>query len=560
MTEDITSESLPDIPLGVKSPLATHKPLGQNFISPKFIQPLGAKTISFLHGSMIQGLLVDNGWGSGFTDGFREGLGDRQLQKSSLTSQPTHPTQTTSSTPPPIQPLPLPQDPSPNPIENPPELNTNTSPENPDLQQHTFPDYDTSSQPTIQPKSAPNKNKSNPNKTTHLTSKNPGQKTQLFRSIITSSNPQTRQPSDPPSDLNPTLEDQPQSTQKSIIQPQTHSTNPPKFLSSQINPIPPKKQPQKNIQKKHTLTTIKPLNQNFTLSRKPLPKPPKTPPTQTHQNFDSKVPEQWSSIEELMGETLHPTSPSPVDSESPTSPSIQSKEYPTASTPLQRTVEENAPGEILATENISPSGITSEPVQRLAEENTFGEISATENVSPSETEKRGVNNMLNLKGDVLNRLPESEDILQGRWDEGGKGLMKDGGLLGRRKKGLNVKQAGFLPAGISIGAKGQVSSSDLTNQPRNLERLIQESLKSRSELKEKISRRKASEVKPISRNETELYEYSKKVIDKEEDEEKEEEKKDVVEFLAREVYGLIRERLAIEQERYGSFYSGRLPW
>jgi hypothetical protein len=227
---------------------------------------------------------------------------------------------------------------------------------------------------------------------------------------------------------------------------------------------------------------------------------------------------------------------------------------------LQRTAEENASAEILATENMSSSGITSETVQRLAEENTFGEISATENVSPSETEKRGVNNMLNLKGDVLNRLPESEDILQGRWDEGGKGLMKDGGLLGRRKKGLNVKQAGFLPAGISIGAKGQVSSSDLTNQPRNLERLIQESLKSRSELKEKISRRKASEVKPISRNETELYEYSKKVIDKEEEEEKEEEKKDVVEFLAREVYGLIRERLAIEQERYGSFYSGRLPW
>ncbi|OJJ16207.1 hypothetical protein BI308_23770 [Roseofilum reptotaenium AO1-A] len=152
-------------------------------------------------------------------------------------------------------------------------------------------------------------------------------------------------------------------------------------------------------------------------------------------------------------------------------------------------------------------------------------------------------------------------MLQGRLGNSGDGLMRNRGILGRSKKMLNVKQSMFLPSGISMSASGEVSSSDFTNKPRNLEQLIQESLKARSELKEKVSRRKASEVKPISKDETELYEYSENVTtEMEEEEEKEEDKTDVVELLAREVYGLIRQRLTIEQERYGSFYSGRLPW
>ncbi len=132
---------------------------------------------------------------------------------------------------------------------------------------------------------------------------------------------------------------------------------------------------------------------------------------------------------------------------------------------------------------------------------------------------------------------------------------------GQKQSLINVKQSLFFPPGISIDATGEVISSTFANQPEDLQKLIQQSLKAKSELKEKMSRRKAAKVEPISTEETEVYKSLGAVTElKKNQEEEEEDKTDVVELLSREVYHLIRQRLAIAQERYGSFYSGRLPW
>ncbi|MBP0027871.1 MAG: hypothetical protein J7529_05745, partial [Roseofilum sp. Guam] len=240
--------------------------------------------------------------------------------------------------------------------------------------------------------------------------------------------------------------------------------------------------------------------------------------------------------------------------ETPDSSGVLASEQPTPS--LQRAEAITDSSAALASENSTPSP------QRTEETPDSSGALASENPTPSIQRIEEINDsILNSEGSVLSELSASDNVLQGRLGNSGDGLMRNRGILGRSKKMLNVKQSMFLPSGISMSASGEVSSSDFTNKPRNLEQLIQESLKARSELKEKVSRRKASEVKPISKDETELYEYSENVTtEMEEEEEKEEDKTDVVELLAREVYGLIRQRLTIEQERYGSFYSGRLPW
>ncbi|ALF54421.1 hypothetical protein ACX27_18770 [Nostoc piscinale CENA21] len=51
MTENLTTgfilePSEPDLNLGIKQPLLPHRPLGRKFISPKFLSPLGVKSLS----------------------------------------------------------------------------------------------------------------------------------------------------------------------------------------------------------------------------------------------------------------------------------------------------------------------------------------------------------------------------------------------------------------------------------------------------------------------------------------------------------------------------------
>ncbi|MDJ1183071.1 hypothetical protein, partial [Roseofilum casamattae] len=60
MTEELQRDGLPENPLSQHVPLRWHQPLGQTFISPKAIAPLGARKISFLGAPMVQGILNPN--------------------------------------------------------------------------------------------------------------------------------------------------------------------------------------------------------------------------------------------------------------------------------------------------------------------------------------------------------------------------------------------------------------------------------------------------------------------------------------------------------------------
>ncbi|MBP0035306.1 MAG: hypothetical protein J7524_19380 [Roseofilum sp. Belize BBD 4] len=638
MTENATQNNLPETPLSLNSPLLTHHPLGQKFIAPKFIKPLGTINISFVNKSIIQGILID--------DIFQQ----QRLQTSPLIQNKT-------LIPPSLQPSFTPETKAENTSIKIPELNKDPLSKNSSLQKNSFPDYDTSFQ--TKTKKSSNTNQSSP----HI-SRRSHKKTEIFRSIITSSNPQDTTKYQ----LNGSFDTHDQSSSSTIKQKNKTSN------TSRNLPL-----EHKFIQKKYSLNTNRKANDPLQIFRRK---------SQSKETIQAKIPEQWSSIEELIGETKQSTSSEPVqrteettDSSSalasnhPTpsiqrtgeitdssstltsenstpsvqrtgeitdssatftsensTPSVQRTEETTDSssslasnhpTPsIQRTGEitdssstllsENptqsvqrtekitdSPG-VLASENSSPSiqrteAITDSPaaltsenstpsIQRTEEKADSSGTFTSENSTPSvqRTEEKADsssnwnsgksapsvqrteefnNSILNSEGSVLSEISVSDNVLQGRLANPGDGLMRNRGILGKSKKKLNVKQSMFLPSGISMSASGEVSSSDFTNKPRNLEQLIQESLKARSELKEKVSGRKASAVKPISKDETELYEYSENVTtETEEEEEKEEDKTDVVELLAREVYGLIRQRLTIEQERYGSFYSGRLPW
>ncbi len=582
MTENATQNNLPETPLSLNSPLLTHHPLGQKFIAPKFIKPLGTINISFVNKSIIQGILID--------DIFQQ----QRLQTSPLIQNKT-------LIPPSLQPSFTPETKAENTSIKIPELNKDPLSKNSSLQKNSFPDYDTSFQ--TKTKKSSNTNQSSP----HI-SRRSHKKTEIFRSIITSSNPQDTTKYQ----LNGSFDTHDQSSSSTIKQKNKTSN------TSRNLPL-----EHKFIQKKYSLNTNRKANDPLQIFRRK---------SQSKETIQAKIPEQWSSIEELIGETKQSTSSEPVqrteettDSSSGTeettdsssslasnhpTPSIQRtgeitdssstllSENPTQS--VQRTEKiTDSPG-VLASENSSPSiqrteAITDSPaaltsenstpsIQRTEEKADSSGTFTSENSTPSvqRTEEKADsssnwnsgksapsvqrteefnNSILNSEGSVLSEISVSDNVLQGRLANPGDGLMRNRGILGKSKKKLNVKQSMFLPSGISMSASGEVSSSDFTNKPRNLEQLIQESLKARSELKEKVSGRKASAVKPISKDETELYEYSENVTtETEEEEEKEEDKTDVVELLAREVYGLIRQRLTIEQERYGSFYSGRLPW
>ncbi|MDJ1184942.1 hypothetical protein, partial [Roseofilum casamattae] len=177
-----------------------------------------------------------------------------------------------------------------------------------------------------------------------------------------------------------------------------------------------------------------------------------------------------------------------------------------------------------------------------------------------ETLSSNLEGLSSVQPRVARKLPERGDMSQDISPERSNSFVSAMGNTGRQNEAMNVKKSMLFPPGISMGAKGDVSSSDFTNQPKDLKALIQQSLKAKSELKEKLDRRKAVQVKPIAPNEIGLYNTLQGVKQEEKEEEKEEDKTDNVELLAREIYQLVRQRFQIEQERYGPSYSGRLPW
>ncbi|MBP0037005.1 MAG: hypothetical protein J7519_04750, partial [Roseofilum sp. SID1] len=309
MTENATPNNLPETPLSLKSSLLTHHPLGQKFIAPKFIKPLGAINISFVNKSIIQGILID--------DIFQQ----QRLQTSPLIQNKT-------LIPPSLHPSFTPETKAENTSIKIPELNKDPLSKNSSLQKTSFPDYDTSFQ--TKTKKSSNTNQSSP----HI-SRRSHKKTEIFRSIITSSNPQDTTKYQ----LNPSFETHDQSSSSTIKQKNKTSN------TSRNLPL-----EHKFIQKKYSLNTNRKANDPLQIFRRKS-QSKETIQAKVTQDFQAKIPEQWSSIEELIGETKQSTSSKPVQrtEESTDSPGTLTSNHPTQS--VQR-IEETTN---FASESSSPS-------------------------------------------------------------------------------------------------------------------------------------------------------------------------------------------------------------
>jgi len=289
MTENATQNNLPETPLSLNSPLLTHHPLGQKFIAPKFIKPLGTINISFVNKSIIQGILID--------DIFQQ----QRLQTSPLIQNKT-------LIPPSLQPSFTPETKAENTSIKIPELNKDPLSKNSSLQKNSFPDYDTSFQ--TKTKKSSNTNQSSP----HI-SRRSHKKTEIFRSIITSSNPQDTTKYQ----LNGSFDTHDQSSSSTIKQKNKTSN------TSRNLPL-----EHKFIQKKYSLNTNRKANDPLQIFRRK---------SQSKETIQAKIPEQWSSIEELIGETKQSTSSEPVQrtEETTDSSSALASNHPTPS--IQRTGE-----------------------------------------------------------------------------------------------------------------------------------------------------------------------------------------------------------------------------
>jgi len=76
-------------------------------------------------------------------------------------------------------------------------------------------------------------------------------------------------------------------------------------------------------------------------------------------------------------------------------------------------------------------------------------------------------------------------------------------------------------------------------------------------LAEKAATRKAEPVQAISLPYLGVAEKFTQVTETKEEKKDEEQTTDKVEILAREIYGLLRQRLEIERERHGFYYNHR---
>ncbi|MEM6254095.1 MAG: hypothetical protein AAF821_14350 [Cyanobacteria bacterium P01_D01_bin.156] len=136
------------------------------------------------------------------------------------------------------------------------------------------------------------------------------------------------------------------------------------------------------------------------------------------------------------------------------------------------------------------------------------------------------------------------------------------------KKQLNLHQAQYLPPGISGGVHGIRSSRFMGQSAQSADRL-QESLFSRAQIKAEANAYQGRHIKKIDK--AELGDIAPKLVPavemrKFETQEKQDDEKskatDTVddksfELLAREVYHLLQQRLAVERERFGGYYRDR---
>ena len=117
----------------------------------------------------------------------------------------------------------------------------------------------------------------------------------------------------------------------------------------------------------------------------------------------------------------------------------------------------------------------------------------------------------------------------------------------------------LLPPGISSGVAG-IHNLDSQQQPTSVKVLMEKTIQTRIQQEQKTASRKAEPVETLTRSNLGLEEHqlSSAIIAQKEETKQAETKTDQVEVLAREIYGLVRQRFEIERERQGSSYDRRL--
>ncbi len=123
----------------------------------------------------------------------------------------------------------------------------------------------------------------------------------------------------------------------------------------------------------------------------------------------------------------------------------------------------------------------------------------------------------------------------------------------------DIRNSMMLPPGVNMGVNGP-KSLGLMEQPTALQQLMQESLKTSGQIKDAIASRTAQPLEPIQSEDLKTLLPG---LQSNEKQEKTQEQKDfsaAFEALAREIYALLRQRLEVEKERHGFYYSGRSNW
>ncbi|HEY9866386.1 MAG TPA: hypothetical protein V6D21_19600 [Candidatus Obscuribacterales bacterium] len=123
----------------------------------------------------------------------------------------------------------------------------------------------------------------------------------------------------------------------------------------------------------------------------------------------------------------------------------------------------------------------------------------------------------------------------------------------------DIRTGMLLPPGISRGVT-EVHSLDLQQQPTSVKALMEKTIQTRLQQEQNTASRKAEPVQTLTRSNIGLEKSQVSLISEAQKEETKqaETKTDQVEILAREIYGLVRQRFEIERERQGSSYDRRL--
>ncbi|WP_445247275.1 hypothetical protein, partial [Microcoleus sp. OTE_8_concoct_300] len=120
----------------------------------------------------------------------------------------------------------------------------------------------------------------------------------------------------------------------------------------------------------------------------------------------------------------------------------------------------------------------------------------------------------------------------------------------------DIRTAMLLPLGVFSSTSG-IHSLELQQQPSSVKSLMEKTLQSRTKLEEKAATRNAEPAQTIPSSYLGVSEKLTQVTETKEEKKEEEQKTDKVETLAREIYGLLRQRLEIERERHGFYYNPR---